>query len=288
MSGRVRWRFSDGVLVTGLAVLAIAAAWPIWAEIFRVGLESEEQSHVLIAPVVVAWLAYLRRDRLLYVGPRWSLVGPLVVLSGLALTVFGQRQLWDIFEQFGVIVMLIGAVVTITGPWMAAMLYPSLGAMVFLMHVPGRLRQEIALPLQDYSAAITEFFLGVLQFPIARQGNQLIINGQEVGIAEACNGMRMVTALALVSYAFVFSVPMRNWVRVLILAASPIVALGVNVTRLVPTTLMYGYAEEGSADLFHDVSGWAALLVALAVLWVFLAVLRWLEVPIAPIKVAKA
>jgi len=288
MSGRRRWKFSDGLLLSMLVALAIGAAWHVWASIMTVGIEDEEQSHVLIAPLVVVWLAWLRRDRFRFVGPRWSWAGPAVALAGIGLMWFGERNLFEVFEQLGAIFLLVGAILSIIGVRLAAHLYPSFGAMIFLLHVPGMFRQDIALPLQNASAQITEWTLGMLQFPIERAGNQLLINGVEVGIAEACNGMRMVSALALVSYAFVFSVPMRNWVRVLILAASPLVALAVNVLRLAPTTLMYGYTEADTAKLFHDVSGWAALLVALAVLWAFLALLRWLEVPIAPIKVARA
>jgi exosortase len=288
MSARRRWNFTDGLFLSVLVALAIAAAWHVWTSIFVVGLEDEEQSHVLIAPLVVVWLAWLRRDRFRFVGPRWSPLGPVVIAAGVGTMLIGERALWEAFEQLGAVLLLVGAVLTIIGPRLAANLYPSFGAMVFLLHVPGRFRQDIAIPLQNYSAQITEWMLGMLQFPIAREGNQLIINGVPVGIAEACNGMRMVTALALVSYAFVFSVPMRNWVRVLILGASPVVALVVNVVRLAPTTLMYGYSEHDTAELFHDISGWAALLVALAGLWVFLAMLRWLEIPIAPIKVARA
>lgn len=286
MSGRRRWKFSDGLLVGGLVALAIGAAWPVWSNIFAVGIEDEEQSHVLIAPLVIVWLAWLRRDRLRYFGPRWSWLGPGVIAGGFGLMYYGERGFFDAFEQLGAILLLVGALLTVMGPRLASNLYPAFGAMVFLMHVPGRVRLQIAGPLQEWSAMITEWALGVLQYPVAREGDQLVINGVSVGIEEACNGMRMVSAMALVAYAFVFSVPMRNWVRLLILAATPVVALAVNVLRLAPTTVMYGYSSQDAADLFHDVSGWGALVVALAGLWAFMGVLRWLDIPIAPVKVA--
>ncbi len=117
-------------------------------------------------------------------------------------------------------------------------------------------------------------------------GNVLLINGREVAVAEACNGMRMVSALLLVSYAFVFSMPMRQGVRLVILAASPIVALLCNVIRLVPVVLFYGYASDSTADFFHDASGWIVLLIALGLLWSFLSLLRWIEIPVTPYAVA--
>jgi exosortase/archaeosortase family protein len=74
---------------------------------------------------------------------------------------------------------------------------------------------------------------------------------------------------------------------VLILAISPAVALIVNVLRLTPTALLYGYSSNEVADTFHDISGWAMLIVAFGMLWLVLATLRWLEAPIEPYATTK-
>src|SRR5256885_1613630 len=91
--------------------------------------------------------------------------------------------------------------------------------------VAARRPGDPALPLQELSARIVEFMMVLFGSPVQRAGNVLSINGHDVGIAEACNGMRMVAALGLVAFAFVFTVPMRTSVRLLILALSPLVAL---------------------------------------------------------------
>jgi len=71
-----------------------------------------------------------------------------------------------------------------------------------------------------------------------------------VTVAEACNGMRMVFALVLVSYAFAFSMPLRNGVRLVVLAASPLAAIVCNVIRLIPTIWLYGNARREVAGTF--------------------------------------
>lgn len=288
MNLRRNWKFSDGVLLVGLSVLAIVAAKDIWQNMFEIGFGDEEQSHILIAPIVVIWLAWLRRDRLRLTPHAPSFLGPIVVLGGYGMSVYGFEVGMDLFWHSGAIVMLIGAILTVTGPAVMLKFLPSLGAMVFLLPVPGRLRRPIANTLQDASAQATEFLLDIFAVPVIRSGNLLTINGYEVAVAEACNGMRMVAALALVSFAFVFSVPMRWNIRILILLISPIIALIVNVIRLIPTVLMYGYSTEDRAQLFHDISGWAMLVLAIGMLWSLLGLLRWLEVPINPIPLSKA
>ena len=285
--GRRSWQFSDGALAVGLAVLAVIATLGVWRLILAEGLKSEEQSHILLAPFVAAWLVWVRRNRLRLCRPTWSFVGPVLIAGGWALAVLGFTRAWDLFTHLGVLTIVLGAVTTVVGPSTMRRFTPALLVLVFLIPVPGRIRQQIAIPLQEITARITEFLLTVFAVPVERSGNVLAINGNDVLIAEACNGMRMVAALGLVAFAFVFSMPMRNSVRVLLLVLSPVMALVVNVIRVVPTALWFGYGDADHAELFHDVAGWLMLLVALGLMWGVLAILRWLEVPIAPYAVAE-
>ena len=287
MSLASRWKPRDLLIAAVLAALAVAAAWASWTEIWTIATRDQENTHILLAIPVALWLGWLRRSRLRHVRPRPHLAGVGLVLVGMAGELWGFYAEVDVARHAGAILMAIGAIVSVLGLKLLIEFKPSVMALAFLMPIPGRIRSEIAGPLQNYSAQFTEFLLGLFGAPISRAENFLVINEQQVAIAEACNGMRMVSALALVAFFFVFSIPMRNGLRIAILLLSPIVALLVNIIRLVPTTLMYGYTEPDTAKLFHDLSGWAVLGVALAILWGFVSLLRWLEVPIDPYPVAK-
>jgi exosortase len=280
-------RFTDGVMLTALAALAIFATLPVWRDIFTYASRSEELSYIFLGLPIAVWLAWVRRHRLRYCKPQRTLAGVLVVGVGWALTAYGFRNGIDLAWHGGALLIVIGALITVLGLDILWHFLPSFGALVFLLPVPGRLRQSIAYPLQEISAKVTEVGLDLFSFPVTRGGNILTINGVDVAIAEACNGMRMVVALGLVAYAFIFTVPMRNSVRILILLTSPLVALAVNIVRLIPTTLLYGYNDVETAELFHDVSGWAVLGLALGMLWCLLALLRWIEIPISPYPVAE-
>lgn len=280
-----RWTTLDLIALGAVTVVALMATWAVWAEVFAFAFYSEEQSHILLAVPVAAWLFWLRRGRLRLVEPKWSYLGVIVVAAGWALSALGFTRGVDIFRHAGALLMVIGAVLSVVGPNVMLRFMPVICALIFLFPVPGRVRTPVARELQEVSALVAAHGMEWLGFEVMRSGNALIINNVEVAVAEACNGMRMVSALALVSYAFVFSVPMRQSVRLFIIVLSPIVALAVNVIRLVPTVLFYGYADVSVADAFHDLSGWASLLVALGLLAAALKGLRWLELPIAPVEV---
>ncbi|HBS29687.1 MAG TPA: hypothetical protein DEB06_09620 [Phycisphaerales bacterium] len=281
MTGRRVWRFSDGLWLAALTAGAVGSTWTTWADIFRLGIRNEEQSHILLTPVIAAWLVWVRRERLRLCRPSPSLLGPLVVGAGWASVGWGFANSVDIARHLGALAVVVGSWLSVMGPPVFARFMAPLAVLVFLMPIPGRLRQAISIPLQEATARVTEWILEIAAVPITRSGNLLSINGNEVAVAEACNGMRMVAALGLVTFAFVFSFPMRNGARLLILLFSPLIALLVNVIRLIPTVLMYGYAGADAADLFHDVSGWVMLFVGLALLWGLLWLLRWLQIPVS-------
>src|SRR5262249_30246589 len=140
--------------------------------------------------------------------------------------------------------------------------FPAVAVLIFLIPVPGMIRQNIALPLQSWTAQIAQTILEVCGIDSERSGNLLIVNGKPVTIAEACNGLRMVFPLILVSFAFCFGLPLRNSIRFLILLASPGAAIFCNVVRILPTIWFYGFMTPEWADKFHTLAGWAMLPIS--------------------------
>lgn len=282
-----RGRFIDGVLLVGLCALAVASMRPIWADILSIARRDGEHSYILIVPAIVAWLVWVRRERLRHVSPRWTLAGPALMVPFWALGMLGHSRAILLFEHLAAVGVLASAALTILGFQFFRAFAPAVAALLFLIPVPGMIRQQVAIPLQEVSARITFQILDLFGAPVTHLGNVLNINGQDVAVAEACNGMRMASALALVCYTYVFSVPLRQGVRILLVAISPLIAVLCNVLRLIPSVLFYGYSSVDTAEIFHDVSGWAILVVALGMLWAVANLLRWLEVPIEPFAVGK-
>ncbi len=106
------------------------------------------------------------------------------------------------------------------------------------------------------------------------------LNNQPVNIAEACNGLRMVFALVLITYAFCFGLPLRNSVRFFLLAASPLATIFCNVLRILPTIWIYGYHGKAVGNLFHTYSGWLMLPISFLMLLAIIKVLRWAMIPV--------
>jgi len=214
---RRTWDFSIGLWLGVLSLIAIAATLDVWKDIFAIGMRDEENSQLLLAPFVAVLLVWVRRERIRFARPQVSVWGPLVIVAGWIAARFGYLNEIEVAEHGGALLIVFGAGLTMLGPNVIRLFLPTVIVLLFVLPVPGRVRQAIALPLQEHTAQITHYLLTAFAVPLERSGSVLNINGHEVAVAEACNGMRMVAALVLITFAFVFSVPMRQRIRVFLL-----------------------------------------------------------------------
>jgi exosortase len=312
-----RWKPWHFVAAVALAALGVWVTFDAWADIFRIAANDEEYSHIFIVPVVAGWLIWVRRARLRHCRPSFTILGPILVAIGWMCSYYGFYRLgpakialldwparglfwamWGVLKALhldmagqvlwhsGAVLVVLGCVLSVLGKSVLFRFFPAIAVLVFLIPVPGMLRQKIAIPLQSYTAQISEWLLVLFGVDVERSGNMLSINGRPVTIAEACNGIRMVFALILVVYAFAFGMPLRNSVRLLVLAISPIAAIACNVPRILATAMVYGYFTPQTGQMFHDYSGWLMLPIAFLMLYGIIWILKWAMIPVTKYTLA--
>lgn len=280
------WTPWHAVGAAAMGAVGVLATLPAWKDIYSIAMNDEEASHIFLVPIVAAWMVWVRRVRLRNCPPTGTFIGPPIVLLGWAASVIGYNYLIQSLWHGGAVAVVVGCVLSVLGVNVLLRFLPAFAVLVFLVPVPGSLRQGIAVPLQTATAAVTQGVMEIMGIAVERSGNRLAINGHDVTVAEACNGMRMVFALVLVSYAFAFSMPLRNIVRLIVLVASPLAAMMCNVIRLVPTIWFFGYATQSFANSFHNFSGWVMLPIAFVLLLGIIRALRWALVPVARFNLA--
>jgi exosortase len=259
-----------GLIFVAAAVLIMHQAW---RDIFRVGRADEECSYVLLAPFIIGWLAWVRRDQLFRAPLAGGWAGLLILALGWLVYWYGyvaDPVIW----RAGAVMTAIGAFVSAIGFKASWKLAPALVAAGFLVPVDPNGRYHVALPLETITAQAAQQVCDVLGIYVNRAGNLLSINGVDVTIAEACNGMRMLLTLFMVCYVVAFTLRLRPYVRIFLLAASPLVAIVSNVARLVPTVWMFGHKSHEAAERFHDISGWVMTFLSFLLLMGFFRLLE--------------
>jgi exosortase len=271
------WHAAGAILMALLGVLITHEAWH---DIYNIASVDEEYSHIFLVPLVAAYLVWVRRVRFRFCTPTGTLLGPLIAGLGWLMSSYGFYHNIQSFWHVGAVLVVLGCVVSVVGKHVVFRFFPAVAVLIFLVPCPGLIRQQIALPLQSWTAQIAQTLLEMFGVDVERSGNLISVNGKPVSIAEACNGLRMVFALILVSYAFSFGLPLRNSVRMIVLAASPLAAIFCNVIRILPTAWLYGYYSKATANKFHDYSGWVMLPIAFLLLYGIIRLLRWAMIPV--------
>lgn len=274
------WSTSRFAMMGLLVAAAVWACLPAWQDIFHQALRRSDAGYILLVLPVAGYLFWIRRSRVKFVRCRPSAWGTAIAVAGLALCWFGDERDVQVARHLGAIVTAVGAIIAMTG-LEALRQFGAVGlTLLFLLPVPGSIRTRIAGPLQDGATAFTDTVLNLIGVASHRAGSVLTIHDTQIAVGEACDGMRMVFALVLVVFAFVFSVPFRPATRLLLIALSPLVALVCNIVRLVPTALVYGFAAPATAEQVHDVAGWLMLPLSLVLLLGVVRLMRWLDLPV--------
>jgi exosortase len=272
-AGRVIGR-RDGIVAALLALVAIGIMFDAWKDIFRLGMLKEELSYVFLAPVLIIWISWSRRDLLKNCPVRGGWAGLAILAAGWL--VFWYGYLTDpVLWRAGAVMIALGAAAAAVGLPVLLRLWPAVVATVFLVPISPNGRYQLAVPLQNATAQVTQTVCDIFGIYVARSGNLLSINGVDVTVAEACNGMRMVLTLLMVCYLVAFTSKLQWWLRVLLLLASPIFAILANVVRLVPTIWMFGHSSRESAEKFHDFAGWAMTFIAFGILMGLVRFIQW-------------
>ncbi|HET6249241.1 MAG TPA: exosortase/archaeosortase family protein [Tepidisphaeraceae bacterium] len=275
-----RWTRWHVGMASIMALLGVLATLDAWRDIYHLAAKDEEYSHIFLVPIVAFCMVFVRRHRFRYCKPSGTSLGFVFVIIGWAMTTFGfysgTQSLW----HGGAVILVVGCAMSILGKHMLLRFFPAVAVLVFLIPVPGFIRQQIAIPLEEWTARISQFAFQLVNIPVQRNANLLSLNNQPVNIAEACNGLRMVFALVLITYAFCFGLPLRNSVRFFLLAASPLATIFCNVLRILPTIWIYGYHGKAVGNLFHTYSGWLMLPISFLMLLAIIKVLRWAMIPV--------
>ncbi|MCF7972711.1 MAG: exosortase [Phycisphaerae bacterium] len=260
---------SLGLIVSSVA-FAICFIWSYWTNLlnlWHVWLRSDEYSAGMLVPVLAGYVLWLRRDSLRRVRLEWSLWGLVGLIGAQAFRLFGLIYMYQAAENLS-IVMTIGSCVLLLGG--KALFKKSLTVLMFLLLMlpwPGRVQNQIALPLQDYATRSAVFSLETLGYDVIREGTVIHIGDTSVAVAEACNGLRMITAFFVIAGLVALIAGRSFWEKAMIFMSSLPIALICNTIRLAVTAIAFTMIKgEVWEQIFHDFGGYAMMPLALGII----------------------
>lgn len=133
---------------------------------------------------------------------------------------------------------------------------------VWLISAPlvSAIEDQLSRFLRREVVTVVAFVFDVLGYPVEQQANVLMLPKGPVGVAEACSGIRSLTA-CLFAGSFLGAVFFdRLWKKVFLVAAAMGFAFVMNLARsLFLTAWAYAYGPEAISGFVHDAAGYAVL-----------------------------
>lgn len=264
------WNTSVPVALTGLTFLILY--WQPLHTLARDWWTDPEAGHgLLLGPlaVVLAWrrglVASSSPQRALGLGLLGAAVS-LRYLSALAAELFTMRLS---------LLMALGALVIFTWGWRQLRHWWLPATLLFLsVPIPAVILGSLALPLQFKASQLGTAMLASRHIPVLLEGNVIHLPDRSLFVAEACSGLRSLTALLALA-ALTGGLWLRTpGARLFLVAASVPIAVFLNGLRIFLTGFLVYFLNPALGDGFlHYTEGWAIFVVAFGLLCLLAAAL---------------
>jgi exosortase len=170
-------------------------------------------------------------------------------------------------DQASLLVVIAALCVAIAGWRALAWAWPGIAFLLFMIPLPGRAESFLSGPLQRVSTLATTATLQTLGFFAQNDGNVILLSEKEIGVVEACSGLRMLMVFFAISTAVAFIQRRSLLERVFIVLSAIPIAVVSNVLRLTLTGLLYNLGSDRLAHfVYHDLTGWLMIPAAVALL----------------------
>ena len=271
-------------LVSVMVLLLVITVWSYWPTITDLMAEwqgNDDYSAGQLVPLVAVFLVWRERKAIKRstLKPFW-LGGVALLVLAQAARAYGVLFMYESAERYSLVLSIAGLVLMVTG-WRVFRCVGWILLFLFLMvPFPGRIHNIISGPLRTMASTGSVFVLEAFT-KVGRQGNVLTLNEDTtVGVAEACSGLRMLTAFIIVAAFIAYMVKRPRWQKAVVLTSSIPVAIICNIVRIIVTVvLMMLVSAEVAEKFFHDFAGVVMMPVAVLLMFGELWLMDKLVVP---------
>lgn len=297
----VRWA------AAALLIAIIAATyWSALSELVQRWCDDPDYLHGFLVPVFAAALLWQRRAMLQGAGSReqgakggrhdaslrrtgslsvlrrepgmefqGSLWGLLLMGIAAAMRMASSYYYYDLLDPLSLVPCLAGITLFATGWKALAWAWPGIVFLVFMVPLPGLLANAMGAPLQQLATAGSTYVIQTIGISAVAEGNVISLAGSQIGVAEACSGLRNMMLFLAVCTGLVFLGRRTAVENTIIIISSAVIALSANVVRIAATAILHETVSHAAATtLYHDLAGWFMMPLAVIFLWLELAYLN--------------
>jgi exosortase len=218
-------------------------------------------------PFLAVYVLWSKRKQISQIPSQQCLWGLVIFVGAQLIRYFGLFFMYSSAQRLSLILSLASLALLMFGWKIFKKTLPIFIFLGLMLPLPRSVHNAIMLPLQDLATSSAVFCLETLGLAVIRQGNVIQINNAGIAVAEACNGLRMITSFFVIVGLIVLLINRRRWQKsILLLSALPIAVL-CNTIRLTVTAVSFTvFNSTKSEEFFHTFGGYAMMPLALAII----------------------
>jgi exosortase len=242
-----------------LVTLGLSAALygGVFIDLVRDWASNGDYSHGFLVLPVALWLAARQHARLREAPPNPTVWGLALVALSLILLLVGTVGVELFLTRVSMLGILAGAVLFLGGWSHLRLLAFPLGFMVLMIPLPAVVFNQLAFPLQLVASRFGVEALRLLDIPVLREGNVIVLANTSLEVAEACSGIRSLVSLITLAVLYGYFTDPRSVVRLALTLGAVPIAIVANGLRVAGTGVAaHFYGAAAATGFFHGFSGW--------------------------------
>jgi exosortase len=161
----------------------------------------------------------------------------------------------------------------ILGGWRALRwAWPSILFLIFMVPLPDFVASALGAKLQRVATLMSVYVLQTIGIPAIALGEgsnviQLSKPENQLEVARACSGLRMMTLFFAVCVGASFVLRVPAWKKIVLIVSAAPIAIVSNVFRIVLTGILYEWVSKDVGNFIHDNAGWLMMIWAMLIIW---------------------
>jgi exosortase len=271
------------IIFLAFTVAAAAMMYGPLRELLSSAARSDYYSHILLIPLVSAYLMFQDRKVILDHSEYSWRAGLIPLFAGCVLCVAGllaggriNQNDFTSFIVFSTLLFWAGAFILLYGTKSFKIALFPLLFLAFMIPIPTPLMDGFIYVLQVASTEVTNILFTIIGVPFTRQGFVFQLPGVSIEVAKQCSGIRSSLALVITVIVASHLFLNRGWTKtVLFLAVFPITVIK-NGIRILTLTMLAVHVDERflTGGFLHQSGGFLFYIPALGLLGLILWWLR--------------
>jgi exosortase len=269
---------SNGAWIAWSAILSglfLSIYAPILEHLAQQWWSDPDYGHGFFIPAFSGFVLWRERERLMRIEIESSDFGLAVMAGAVGLLLLGSLGAELFISRLSMLIMTAGMILFLAG-WkmLRAVAFP-LAFLALMIPFPALIYNQITFPLQLIASRLAAFWLELVQVPVLRDGNVLVLSNLSLEVVEACSGIRSLMTLISLAVAYGYLIEPRRWARYLLVILMVPIAISSNAIRIMGAGVMaHSFGPNAAEGFMHTFSGWVIFVAAITLMFACHWILR--------------